>query len=319
MFLQVRCLSSISIHALREEGDGHSTPDGQRVALFLSTPSARRATPTDGREGVYRKISIHALREEGDFAAALMPATTKDFYPRPPRGGRPTANASWCCPWDFYPRPPRGGRRGPSSRPHRAQYFYPRPPRGGRQLARVSVSQHNRFLSTPSARRATWRSAKEPHGRVFLSTPSARRATPMRPSIPQESLKFLSTPSARRATLTNGRGTGGVQRFLSTPSARRATSAWNAAILHRQISIHALREEGDTVWDDIVRMRTLISIHALREEGDLVAYVPSSMAGISIHALREEGDVDSCSFPAALMYFYPRPPRGGRRYSHLPT
>ena len=35
-------------------------------------------------------------------------------------------------------------------------YFYPRPPRGGRQLARVSVSQHNRFLSPPSARRATY-------------------------------------------------------------------------------------------------------------------------------------------------------------------
>ena len=38
---------SISIHALREEGDG----DGLRVILgtaaFLSTPSARRATPGD--------------------------------------------------------------------------------------------------------------------------------------------------------------------------------------------------------------------------------------------------------------------------------
>ena len=34
-----------------------------------------------------------------------------DFYPRPPRGGRPSLAApllSYCY---FYPRPPRGGRR----------------------------------------------------------------------------------------------------------------------------------------------------------------------------------------------------------------
>ena len=33
---------------------------------FLSTPSARRATPERGRSGRRAGISIHALREEGD-------------------------------------------------------------------------------------------------------------------------------------------------------------------------------------------------------------------------------------------------------------
>ena len=33
------------------------------------------------------------------------------------------------------------------------------------------------------------------------------------------------------------------------------------------ISIHALREEGDSVWDVLMPYIT-ISIHALREEGD---------------------------------------------------
>ncbi len=37
------------------------------VRGFLSTPSARRATGTDGRIGMYVEISIHALREEGDM------------------------------------------------------------------------------------------------------------------------------------------------------------------------------------------------------------------------------------------------------------
>ena len=34
----------ISIHALREEGDDLGTADGKTENIFLSTPSARRAT-----------------------------------------------------------------------------------------------------------------------------------------------------------------------------------------------------------------------------------------------------------------------------------
>ena len=34
------------------------------------------------------KISIHALREEGDYMYQDTKLQTKDFYPRPPRGGR---------------------------------------------------------------------------------------------------------------------------------------------------------------------------------------------------------------------------------------
>ena len=34
--------------------------------IFLSTPSARRATADPARGGLGRAISIHALREEGD-------------------------------------------------------------------------------------------------------------------------------------------------------------------------------------------------------------------------------------------------------------
>ena len=34
---------------------------------------------------------------------------------------------------DFYPRPPRGGRRGSGEKQRHLYHFYPRPPRGGRQ------------------------------------------------------------------------------------------------------------------------------------------------------------------------------------------
>ncbi len=57
---------AISIHALREEGDQNSTTKPVCLKIFLSTPSARRATPTGPRKNVESKISIHALREEGD-------------------------------------------------------------------------------------------------------------------------------------------------------------------------------------------------------------------------------------------------------------
>ena len=57
-------------------------------------------------------------------------------------------------------------------------------------------------------------------------------------------LIFLSTPSARRATDAE-RLTKDMDEFLSTPSARRATCEEQDHPRDTQISIHALREEGD--------------------------------------------------------------------------
>ena len=85
----------ISIHALREEGD---------LLAEIVKP--------------VELISIHALREEGDFFSAVLHPAQSDFYPRPPRGGRPE-DAQGTSPLKyFYPRPPRGGRRQ-SRRPGR--------------------------------------------------------------------------------------------------------------------------------------------------------------------------------------------------------
>ena len=58
---------------------------------FLSTPSARRAT---GARQIIQEvihISIHALREEGDAVSVVPVHRARDFYPRPPRGGRRNA------------------------------------------------------------------------------------------------------------------------------------------------------------------------------------------------------------------------------------
>ena len=44
---------------------------GDSFVLFLSTPSARRATPHNAHSTACRSISIHALREEGDLFHAV--------------------------------------------------------------------------------------------------------------------------------------------------------------------------------------------------------------------------------------------------------
>ena len=145
---------------------------------FLSTPSARRATP----------------------AQASHTASRLYFYPRPPRGGRPGAAEAVCDEYHFYPRPPRGGRqqeRGggkgnlsisihalreegnaqAASNGLARYHFYPRPPRGGRPCAWFAGFPAKSFLSTPSARRATAMMGTTYSDIIFLSTPSARRAT----------------------------------------------------------------------------------------------------------------------------------------------
>ena len=56
----------ISIHALREESDSGGFLCAIISPIFLSTPSARRATENGLRTSSWPHISIHALREEGD-------------------------------------------------------------------------------------------------------------------------------------------------------------------------------------------------------------------------------------------------------------
>ena len=347
---------SISIHALREEGD--------------------TAEAEAGEQGHY--ISIHALREEGDQRHHPHRPGKKNFYPRPPRGGR----RSWQG-WSgrsrryFYPRPPRGGRQQMEAASNEQTYFYPRPPRGGRrgrarrELYAGIISIHalreegdtkstttsrrrSQFLSTPSTRRATHAGVlrvllqqisihalreegdlqggrpdpgtdyfypRPPRGGrltgvttflrsiVFLSTPSARRATQHHRKGTHTEI-FLSTPSARRATPYHCETLLG-EKFLSTPSARRATTTklygvWSSIFLSTPSARRATR--GKSYFSGYSQ----ISIHALREEGDPGRRLPAQDQHISIHALREEGDAGSLLRTTPQLYFYPRPPRGGR-------
>ena len=109
---------SISIHALREEGDA-SLPEGL----------------------LRRSISIHALREEGDIAVQHILERDANFYPRPPRGGRHLLSTALGTPTDFYPRPPRGGRRISPSLARDSRTFLSTP-----SARRATQHQHRKRL-----------------------------------------------------------------------------------------------------------------------------------------------------------------------------
>ena len=170
--------------------------------LFLSTPSARRATGGGRLSDLPAGISIHALREESDYTTNTphgrevlflstpsarratkggLDAAQRLLFLSTPSARRATAGAGRqrSASADFYPRPPRGERlMAAGVAAGTAQDFYPRPPRGERRPSyrhsrhRQSISIHAlREESDPKLTIAFKRS------KLFLSTPSARRAT----------------------------------------------------------------------------------------------------------------------------------------------
>ena len=330
----------ISIHALREEGDSGCPvfpcfrryfyprpPRGGRpfastasvkVSVFLSTPSARRATPEITRIVGGVDISIHALREEGDHSCTPFPKYTQKFLSTP--SARRATGAGFVVRLSgkdisIHALREEGDSRYPGVM-RKFHYFYPRPPRGGRPTSLAAdVAPLLLFLSTPSARRATGViHLDRPRFIVFLSTPSARRATLHSVYLFHADGRFLSTPSARRATkMPCANRTRPTNFYPRPPRGGRRLDRATCVRLY-QISIHALREEGDTVpssettsVEDFYprpprggrpevcgadRRVCEISIHALREEGDSAPTRRSSQTKISIHALREEGDTD---------------------------
>ena len=150
-------MSIISIHALREEGDDNMLSTKLESSVFLSTPSARRATHTLAGLNLARGISTHALREEGDvgesghchFRQVISTHALREEGDVELR--QPVYKVV-----EFLPTPS-------------ARRATPAP------FALVAI--FFRFLPTPSARRATEPAAYCLGSKKFLPTPSARRAT----------------------------------------------------------------------------------------------------------------------------------------------
>ena len=110
---------------------------------------------------------------------------------------------------------------------------------------RIRSRSSTEFLSALSGWRATPLQNRKTNGcGVFLSTPSGWRTTYFRIRS-RSSTEFLSALSGWRATPLQNRKTNGCGVFLSTPSGWRATLANTVTLQEIQVSIHALRVEGD--------------------------------------------------------------------------
>ena len=172
--------------------------------------------------------------------------TPRNFYPRPPRGGRRNAtdvtiqmpnisthalreegdlHVIWLCLREFKFLPTPSARRATSTSSGCASgssNFYPRPPRGGRRCDGVYYHAEGTFLPTPSARRATHNPVRDA-------------------KIPKH--------------------------FYPRPPRGGRPYNWSVGVSDYLISTHALREEGDLRLQDVPELYA-ISTHALREEGD---------------------------------------------------
>ena len=196
------------------------------------------------------------------------------------------------------------------SAPH---HFYPRPPRGGRPAP--SYNGHPVIRISIHALREEG---------------DALSRSGMRPII-----SFLSTPSARRATSSFAKRRKSVLYFYPRPPRGGRRGEFGLSSLSQLISIHALREEGDTPRRP--RFRKIMHFYPRPPRGGRQQRMCHGYRGqsISIHALREEGDLRKSgrylellaflSTPSArratvsidaggtfCLHFYPRPPRGGR-------
>ena len=218
------CFCAISIHALREEGDLPGLFLTLLILLFLSTPSARRATLSQGRFLAEESISIHALREEGDRVRSSQHRAAQNFYPRPPRGGRRTTPLRSNTHSGFLSTPSaRRATRFRSWALASRSNFYPRPPRGGRHL--LLQHQHpERQISIHALREEGDCSDTVHHRccRYFYPRPPRGGRPSVLKTGPRPILYFYPRP----------------------PRGGRLT--WEiVAAACISISIHALREEGD--------------------------------------------------------------------------
>ena len=166
----------------------------------------------------------------------------------------------------------------------------------GDTVSGYTKAQVLKFLSTPSARRATCM-RQEQNSSICISIHALREeGDPTTPVTVRCMFLFLSTPSARRATMSGQGSFVPTEDFYPRPPRGGRRLLICAADLGGHISIHALREEGDNAFTANERAALLFLSTPSARRATRLNFRASSIVG----------------------YFYPRPPRGGRRAVHRP-
>ena len=213
--------------------------------IFLSTPSARRATTVPAGRCRTEAISIHALREEGDLCAVHLR-----------------------CMRQISIHALR--EEGDADKPQHIEpngHFYPRPPRGGR----LSDFDCTELLLTISIHALREEGDVDGNGEI-VTEPISIHA--LREEGDQTDTKLAMTLAnfyprpPRGGRLCAPCKIRFETLFLSTPSARRATSPSLFPILTAKHFYPRPPRGGRPVPIALLKLLDTISIHALREEGD---------------------------------------------------
>ena len=126
--------------------------------FYPRPPRGGRPVPA-GPKAQATAISIHALREEGDYTFPGLCYRTAYFYPRPPRGGRLqlTNGKRAAIPISIHALREEGDRHLRKARPAGHISIHALREEGDDKII-LDTLTIAKFLSTPSARRATeWR------------------------------------------------------------------------------------------------------------------------------------------------------------------
>ena len=218
-----------------------------------------------------------------------MPSTRISIHTLREEGDKAHGRRGWTDD-HFYPRPPRGGRLSTPSRGWKKSVISIHALREeGDRFHTACGCDPSYFYPRPprGGRLATMMATKT--NRQFLSTPSARRATKKR-KFSIKKAKFLSTPSTRRATETYPTGGSAVY-----------------------ISIHALREEGDSMKLLGFRRATVFLSTPSARRATWTGKRKSKATQIFLSTPSARRATSSGRlWWLRLVYFYPRPPRGGR-------
>ena len=214
--------------------------------------------------------------------------------------------------FDFYPRPPRGGRpRDPLDQGRHIGISTHALHEEGDQEIDAASFPAMRFLPTPSTRRATVDSFDPLRHRLNFYPRPPRGGRPQKTGWVQDTQDISTHALHEEGDIVRVVKHWRHLLFLPTPSTRRATIRGAGVVAMVSISTHALHEEGDIKPWRCFMKSIKISTHALHEEGDVIecvdfrrghcSFLPTPSTRRATHVRRDRSDRDFSS--------YPRPPR----------
>ena len=215
-------------------------------------------------------------------------------------------------PRDFYPRPPRGGRRSCAHSDRQSnEHFYPRPPRGGRQRPFGQASVLPTFLSTSPA----WGTTQALAGggganlNFYPRPPRGGRLRRFCGSV--FPLPFLSTSPAWGTTRLRSRFPGLPVHFYPRPPRGGRLTLAITGQLSITISIHVPRV-GDDARVLVVGVFRHISIHVPRVGDDGVLVYVDGIQRINFYPRPPRGGRQTASdIVTALKEFLSTSPAWG--------